>query len=153
MEKHMELGVYSFPSRFPRLAELYRATAKQAGHSGAGIKVSVGTLGLIAPAKGEAVERYDPGWRNIQILAIERRGWPGPDRKFSEQQVQPPFAYYVGDPVDVARRIVDLHQKIGRMRHFFQMDLGGLPQEQFLKSIELLATEVKPRVDRLMSRL
>ncbi len=38
------------------------------------------------------------------------------------------------------------------MRHFLQMDVGGIPQEQLLESIELLATEVKPRVQRLLEK-
>ena len=33
------------------------------------------------------------------------------------------------------------------MRQFFQMDLGQLPQKQFLHAIELLGTRVKPLVD------
>jgi hypothetical protein len=36
------------------------------------------------------------------------------------------------------------------MRHFLQGDVGGLPQEHLLESISLLATEVKPRVERLL---
>ena len=38
------------------------------------------------------------------------------------------------------------------MRHFLQMDIGGIPQEQLLESITLLATEVKPRVERLLAQ-
>jgi hypothetical protein len=39
------------------------------------------------------------------------------------------------------------------MRHFLQMDIGGLPQEHFLESLTLLATKVKPRVERLLQNL
>lgn len=33
------------------------------------------------------------------------------------------------------------------MRQFFQMDVGQMPQKDFLRSIELLGTRVKPLVD------
>jgi hypothetical protein len=40
---------------------------------------------------------------------------------------------------------------MGHMRHFLQMDIGGLPHEHFLESLTLLAAEVKPRVERLLA--
>lgn len=45
-----------------------------------------------------------------------------------------------------------LHGFMGHVRHFLQMDIGGLPQDHFLESLTLLATEVKPRVERLLSQ-
>ena len=67
-------------------------------------------------------------------------------------QAHAPGAYYVGDPDDVAERIAHLHGYMGHMRHFLQMDFGGLPQDTLLESITLLATEVKPRVERLLAK-
>jgi hypothetical protein len=40
---------------------------------------------------------------------------------------------------------------MGHMRQFFQGDHGGLPHEYLMESITLLATEVKPRVERLLA--
>ncbi|MBP2414521.1 alkanesulfonate monooxygenase SsuD/methylene tetrahydromethanopterin reductase-like flavin-dependent oxidoreductase (luciferase family) [Arthrobacter stackebrandtii] len=140
------------PHRFAPLAELYRQSAAQAGHSGANIKVSVAALGLVARTKKEALERFYPGWHNLSVEMGRLRGWPAPDRGAYLAQADAPGAYYVGDPDEVARRIVDLHGHMGHMRHFLQSDIGGLPQEHFLESITLLAQEVKPRVDRLLAR-
>jgi probable LLM family oxidoreductase len=140
------------PARFAPLAELYRRTAAQAGHTGANIRVSVAALGLIAPTKKEALERFYPGWHNLNLEMGKVRGWPAPDKRAFDIQADAPGAYYIGDPDDVAERIVDLQGRMGHMRHFLQMDLGGLPQDLFLESITLLATEVKPRVERLLAR-
>jgi probable LLM family oxidoreductase len=139
------------PSRFAPLADLYRQTAAQAGHTGENIKVSVATLGLIAPTKKEALERFFPGWYNLNIEMGKLRGWPAPDKRQFLAQADFPGAYYVGDPDEIAQRIADLYGYMGHMRHFLQMDIGGLPQEHFLESITLLATEVKPRVERLLA--
>lgn len=139
------------PHRFAPLAELYRRSATQAGHTGEDIKVSVATFGLVAPTKNEALERFYPGWHNLNVEMGRLRGWGAPDRRQFDTQAAAPGAYYVGDPDDVAERIVHLHGYLGHMRHFFQADFGGLPQEHLLESISLLATEVKPRVARLLA--
>jgi len=140
------------PARFAPLADLYRRSAAQAGHTGENIKVSVAALGLIAPTKKEALERFYPGWYNLNVEMGKLRGWPAPDRRQFLAQAEAPGAYYVGDPDEIAERIVDLHGHMGHMRHFLQMDIGGLPQEHLLESLTLLATEVKPRVERLLAK-
>lgn len=140
------------PHRFAPLAELYRRTAATAGHTGEHIKVSVATLGLVAPTKQEALDRMYRGWYNLNIEMGRLRGWPAPDERAYLAQAESPGAYFVGDPDDIAERIAQLHGHMGHMRHFLQMDIGGLPQEHFLESLTLLATEVKPRVNRLLAK-
>lgn len=140
------------PHRFAPLADLYRQSAAQAGHTGDNIKVSVAALGLVAPTKQEALDRMYSGWYNLNVEMGRLRGWPEPDKRAYLAQAEAPGAYYIGDPDEVAERIVHLHGYLGHMRHFLQMDIGGLPQEHFLESITLLATEVKPRVERLMAK-
>ncbi|MGY4858752.1 LLM class flavin-dependent oxidoreductase [Cryobacterium sp. AP23] len=137
------------PHRFAPLAELYRRSAAQAGHTN--IKVSVATFGLVAPTKREALERFYPGWHNLNVEMGRLRGWAAPDRRQFDAQAAAPGAYYVGDPDNVAERIVHLHGYLGHMRHFFQADFGGLPQDHLLESLTLLATEVKPRVARMLA--
>ncbi|GAA2545316.1 putative LLM family oxidoreductase [Neomicrococcus aestuarii] len=139
------------PHRFAPLAQLYRASAEQAGHSADSTKVSVAAMGLIAPTKKEAMERFYPGWYNLNVEMGRLRGWRAPDKRDFVAQAEAPGAFYVGDPDEIAERIVHLHGYMGHMRHFLQMDLGGLPQEYLIESITLLATEVKPRVDRLLA--
>lgn len=140
------------PHRFAPLAELYRRTAAQAGHTGDDIKVSVAALGMVAPTKQKALDRFYPGWLAMNAEMAARRGWPAPDDEAFLAQAHAPGAYYVGDPDDVAERIAHLHGYMGHMRHFLQMDFGGLPQDTLLESITLLATEVKPRVERLLAK-
>lgn len=139
------------PHRFAPLAELYRRAGAAAGHAPETLKVSVAALGLVAPTKKEALERFYPGWRNLNVEMGKLRGWPAPDKRAYDAQAQAPGAYYVGSPDEVAERIVHLHGYMGHMRHFLQTDIGGIPQEHLLESISLLATEVKPRVERLLA--
>ena len=48
----------------------------------------------------------------------------------------------------IADRILHLHQLLGHNRQILQMDVGGMPHATFLRSIELLGTEVAPAVRR-----
>ncbi|OAV61867.1 LLM class flavin-dependent oxidoreductase [Enteractinococcus helveticum] len=140
------------PARFAPLAQLYRKSADAAGHPVSNIKVSVAALGMVARTKQEALDRFYPGWYNLNVEMGKRRGWSEPDQRAYLAQAEAPGAYYIGDPDDVAERIVHLHGYMGHMRHFLQMDIGGIPHEHLMESITLLATEVKPRVQRLLDR-
>lgn len=53
---------------------------------------------------------------------------------------------FAGGPDEVADRILQLHEQLGHSRQIFQMDVGGMPHADFLKSIELLGTRVLPQV-------
>jgi probable LLM family oxidoreductase len=140
------------PHRFAPLADLYRRAAARAGRTGDEIKVSVAALGLVAPTKQEAMDRFFPGWHNLTTEMGRLRGWAPQDRRVFEAQAGELGGFYVGDPEEVARRIASLHGHMGHMRHFLQTDVGGLPHEHLLESITLLATEVKPRVARLLAK-
>lgn len=140
------------PARFAPLADLYRRAAVQAGRSGPDIKVSVAALGFVAPTTREAKERWYPGWRTAFEEIGRIRGFSPPSRAQFDVLAQGEGAYFVGSPDEIAARIVELHSHLGHMRHFLQMDLGGLPQEYLLESITLLATEVKPRITRLLAK-
>jgi alkanesulfonate monooxygenase SsuD/methylene tetrahydromethanopterin reductase-like flavin-dependent oxidoreductase (luciferase family) len=52
----------------------------------------------------------------------------------------------VGSPDEVAEKIVAQHALFGHDRFLAQMTVGPMPHEQTLRSIELFATEVAPRV-------
>lgn len=51
-----------------------------------------------------------------------------------------------GGPDEVAARILNLHKLLGHSRQILQMDVGGMPHQTFLRSIELLGREVLPRI-------
>ena len=80
------------------------------------------------------------------------RGFAPPPRWAYDQETHGAGALFAGGPEEIAERIVNLHGKLGHMRQFFQMDVGQMPQKDFLRSIELLGTKVKPLVDAELSR-
>lgn len=55
---------------------------------------------------------------------------------------------FAGGADEVASRILHLHSLLGNDRRILQMDVGGMSQAEVLRSIELLGTEVLPRIRR-----
>jgi alkanesulfonate monooxygenase SsuD/methylene tetrahydromethanopterin reductase-like flavin-dependent oxidoreductase (luciferase family) len=53
---------------------------------------------------------------------------------------------FAGGPDQIADRIIHLHKLLGHSRQILQMDVGGMPHQTFLQSIELLGTQVLPRI-------
>jgi hypothetical protein len=58
---------------------------------------------------------------------------------------------FAGGPDEIADRILHLHDLLGHTRPILQMDVGGMPQATFLKSIELLDTGVLPQIRKRAS--
>ena len=63
-----------------------------------------------------------------------------------EHDVEPGGMVFAGSADEITERILHLHGLLGHTRQILQMDVGGMPQRDFLRSIELLGTEVLPAV-------
>ena len=53
---------------------------------------------------------------------------------------------FAGGPNEIAERVLHLHERLGHSRQILQMDVGGMPHADVLRSIELLGTRVLPQV-------
>lgn len=137
--------------RFAPLTDLYRRAANEAAVRDADIRVSVASPGFIDEDDAGARERWFPHWRRVMEAIGRIRGFRPPERAEFEAAATGPGALFVGSPERIAERIVALHGKLGHMRQFFQMDVGQVAQRDFLRSIELLGTRVKPLVDAALA--
>lgn len=131
------------PHRWGQMGALYRQAAEQAGIEQSQIKISVASHGFIGTDGRAAKEQF---FHHEQAAyAASGRGmthtWQDAAPNYS-----PGGMVFAGDPIEIADRIIDLHHHLGHTRQFLQMDIGGMPHTEVLKSIELLGTEVAPRV-------
>jgi alkanesulfonate monooxygenase SsuD/methylene tetrahydromethanopterin reductase-like flavin-dependent oxidoreductase (luciferase family) len=133
------------PDRFAPLAELYRRAADKAQISPERIRVSVANPGFVGEDTATARNLWFPHWHTTMSEIGAIRGFGARGREHFDRDATT-GALFVGAPEDVAKRIVRLHERLGHVRQFFQMDFGGLPQRHFLRAIELLGTRVKPLV-------
>ena len=133
------------PARFAPLVELDRRALAQSERPGATGEVTVSGMGFISD-DGKARDRFFPYWLDSMRRIARERRFPMPDRASYEAQAAPGGAYFIGQPEQVAERIIALHAHLRHDRQSFQMDLSGVPQIDSLKAIELLGTRVAPLV-------
>lgn len=67
-----------------------------------------------------------------------------------EQMASPNTALFVGSPEQIVEKIHCQYELFGHRRFLAQVDIGGLPFEKVEKNIELLATEVAPRIRKIL---
>jgi len=135
------------PRRFRPLIDLYRNAGLRAGHSLEQLRVGIHALGYVAEDAGAAVDDFFPGYAQSFTEIGKERGWPPVTRAHYHAQVGPSGALLVGDPETVAEKILRLDAALGGVsRLSFQMSVAALPHAKVLRAIELLGTQIAPRV-------
>lgn len=134
------------PAQFAPLVELYREAHEESGHDPATRRVSVAGIGFVAEDGRAARDFFYPYWLDSMRRIANERGFSTPNRITYESGAAPGGAYLVGGPEEVAERVIALHRSLHHDRQSFQMDLSSVPQREALRAIELLGTEVAPRV-------
>lgn len=136
------------PERFVRLIDLYRDTARRAGHDPATLPVSINSHGFIADTSQAAADDAFPPYLDVMGRIGRERGWPPPTRRQFDAERSPGGALLVGDPQDVIEKILFEHQLFGHQRFLMQMSVGTMPHEKIMRSIELFGRDVAPAVRR-----
>ncbi|MFB9377235.1 LLM class flavin-dependent oxidoreductase [Kineococcus gynurae] len=140
------------PEQFGPLADLYRRAGAAAGHDPATLRVATHSHGFVAPTEDEAV-RTAFGSIQVAMNTIGReRGWHHYSRTSFEAARSPRGALLVGDPEQVAAKIVHQHRHLGIDRFMLHVSVGTLPHADVLRAVELLGTEVAPRVRAALDR-
>ncbi len=137
------------PARFAPFARLYRESLKNFGHQD--LPLSIHSPGHIAETDDEAFEQQWPNYA-ISFGRIGReRGWGPMSIDHFIQEVNH-GSLYVGSPETVAKKIAYAIQSVGAQRFDMKYVTGPMPHELAMKSIELYATEVVPRVKALLAK-
>ncbi len=134
-------------ARFAPLAELYRRAGAQAEIAPEQLKISVATPGFVGENAKQAKDFFWTHWHAVMEQLGKIRGFAPPPRSHYDSEASGGGAIFAGEPEEIAERIITLQKQLGHMRQFFQMDVGQMPHKDFLRSIELLGTKVKPLVD------
>ncbi len=133
--------------RFRPLVDMYREAGKKAGYAPEKLKVGLHSLGYVANSISEAVEDYYHGYAELFTKIGRERGFPPVSRASFEAQNGSLGALVVGNPEEVAEKILRHSEALGGISRFtFQMDVG-IPHEKLLKSFELIGEKVIPLVN------
>jgi alkanesulfonate monooxygenase SsuD/methylene tetrahydromethanopterin reductase-like flavin-dependent oxidoreductase (luciferase family) len=137
------------PVRFRPFVYLYRnALEKQAQPE---LTVAVHSPGHVAATDEQARNELWPHYQTMITRIGRERGWPPVTRAQFEREAGPDGALCVGSPETVATKIVQTARALGLSRFDVKYSAGTLPHAAMMKSIELLGTEVAPRVRDAMA--
>jgi alkanesulfonate monooxygenase SsuD/methylene tetrahydromethanopterin reductase-like flavin-dependent oxidoreductase (luciferase family) len=133
------------PARFKPLVDLYRRSG--------GERVSINSHSYVADTDEQAAEEFFPAYSAMMNRIGAERGWSPMLRPQFDALRSPRGALLVGSPETVAKKIVAHHEIFGHDRFLAQMSVGPMPHGQVLRSTELFATEVAPRVEAQLAAL
>ena len=135
--------------RFRPFVDLYKNAGVKAGHPLEKLKVGIHSLGYVAEKSQKAMNDFFPGYAERFTEIGQERGWPPVTRSHFESQTSPSGALVVGNPEEVAEKILRHSEALGGISRFsFQLDVAGLTHTQLLKSIELIGEQVSPLVNK-----
>ncbi|MGK5739349.1 LLM class flavin-dependent oxidoreductase [Micromonospora sp. URMC 103] len=137
------------PQRFAGHVDLYFRALEQFGHSAQ--PVGQHSLGLVADSDEEAVETWWRYWQPVVAQLAEERGFYKPDCRRYEAEIDH-GALFVGSPETVAQKIATMARDLRLNRFDLKYDIMHLPREARARSIELLGSEVAPRVRELLAK-
>ena len=125
----------------------YTMNRKKARHSPERLKIGFMGHVYLAEITEQAIDEFYPYYSSYRYYVNQQREF---GRRMSLDEFQqlsnPESALFVGNPDLVVEKSLHQYELFGHNRLLAQMDIGGLPFEKVARNIELLATEVVPKV-------
>jgi probable LLM family oxidoreductase len=132
------------PARFRPFVDLYRQALEKLGRPM--LPVAVHSPGHVAATDDQARNELWPHYETMFNRIGRERGWPPATRMRFEHEAGPDGALFVGSPETVAGKIVRTARLLGLSRFNLKYSAGTLSHSAMMKSIELIGTDVAPRV-------
>ncbi|KAF6634474.1 LLM class flavin-dependent oxidoreductase [Paenibacillus sp. EKM208P] len=140
------------PVQFAPLVELYKKAARHAGHDASLLPVASHSHGFIAETTELAADKFFPSTQQSMNVLGRERGWGPYTRSSFDAARSFEGALYVGDSDTVAQKIIHLRKQVGITRFLLHVPVGTMPHDDVMRAIELLGTEVAPRVREAISK-
>lgn len=135
------------PRYFKKLIQAYREIGRDAGHADKDLKVGAHSWGWIAEDGEQAVKDYfHPTKQVVDAISKDRPHWQELTYEQYLEQVGPNGAMFVGNPDQVAEKLIRMIEDLDLDRFMLHLPLGSMPHDQVLKAIELFGTQVAPKV-------
>jgi probable LLM family oxidoreductase len=132
------------PERFAPFAQLHREAGERAGHGR--LALSINSHCYVADTSQQAADEFFPHYASMMNRIGRERGWSGLTREDYDALRSLRGALIVGSVDEVVEKILFQHEILEHDRFLAQVSLGTLPHAQALRAIELLGTDVVPRV-------
>ena len=136
------------PERFAVLGDIYRRALAEAGHDPDSLPLAVHAHGYIGEDAEKAADEYYPSYAIAMSRLGRERGWGPMTRMQFDAMRTPAGSLVLGNPEQVAAKILRWQEVLGIERFMLHISVGTLPHAKVLRSIELLGTEVAPLVEQ-----
>jgi probable LLM family oxidoreductase len=134
------------PERFKSFVDLYRESARHAGHDPATLPISINSHAFISDTSQQAADDFFPSYAEVMTRIGRERGWPPTTRQQFEQSRSPRGALFVGSVDEVIEKILFQYELFHHDRFMAQLTVGSIPHDKVMHAIELLGTRVAPVV-------
>jgi alkanesulfonate monooxygenase SsuD/methylene tetrahydromethanopterin reductase-like flavin-dependent oxidoreductase (luciferase family) len=128
------------------LIELYRRAWTQSGQTREPGPIAINSHAFVGATRSTADSAFAAPYLAMMNRIGRERGWPPSGRQEYEALAAPDGALAVGDPEQVAEKILMEHELFRHQRYIGQMSVGAVAHADVMRSIELFGTEVAPRV-------
>lgn len=140
------------PEHFVPFVDLYRSSAKKAGHDPEQLQLGINSHVYVADDSQQAADELYPSYAAMMNRVGKDRGWPPLSRQHFEHSRSAKGALAVGSPQEVIEKILHEYELFGNTRFLAQMSLGTMPHQNVLRSIELFGTIVAPAVRKEVNK-
>jgi probable LLM family oxidoreductase len=138
------------PERFAPLAELHREAARRAGF--ASLPFGTNSHTYVAADSKHASTEFFGAYSSMMNRIGRERGWPPMRREQFEAGRGPGGHLLVGNPEEVAEKILLHHELFASTRFLAQISVGTLAHDKVMRAIELFGTKVAPLVREEVTR-
>ncbi|MFS8616412.1 MAG: LLM class flavin-dependent oxidoreductase [Solitalea sp.] len=139
------------PVQFKDHVAYYRKVYTDSGHDVNSMQVGIHSHTFVSDSQSSLVSDYFPAYAAQMDRVGRSRGWPPYTRSQFEAGMSSHGALFMGNPKEVADKIVKVSKLFGLTRFVAHMDVGDPGHEAMMRSIELYAKEVVPAVKKALA--
>ncbi len=137
-------ALYGSSSVFKRRVDAYKNAAEEAGHNVEELPIGVATMMYIDNNSDRAFKEY---YSYLNNTFNQVRGVDFPKQHYAQAR-DVKNAIMVGNPEEIAEKILYQYKLFGHQRFIAQIDHSNIPHEKVMEMIDLFANDVIPIVQK-----
>jgi alkanesulfonate monooxygenase SsuD/methylene tetrahydromethanopterin reductase-like flavin-dependent oxidoreductase (luciferase family) len=135
------------PAKLAPTIETYRRIGLEAKHDPSELKVSIAGHLYVHKNSQDALDEFYPHYHDyFRTHSAFQYRVREVSRSDFDELTAPHGPVFAGSPQQIVDKIMYERELFGHQRFIAQVDIGGLPYAKVAQAIELLATEVMPKV-------
>ncbi|ADY51791.1 Luciferase-like, subgroup [Pseudopedobacter saltans DSM 12145] len=141
-----------YPYQFQPLVRLYKEEYQKYGHDVSKMQIGIHSHTFVGENSEQTADSYYPYYADQMDRIGRDRGWPPFRKEQFEGGRKKEGALFIGDPSEVADKILYMHELFGLTRFVAHIDVGGPEHKDIMKAIELFGSKVAPEVKKHLKK-